>query len=86
MSRKSSSRRKARKSRNRSRGSLLDRPPRERVGAFQAKARSGDAAQVQFSFSGVLVPVRDEATPEAGLAEKTACQKALAARTPRTLH
>jgi len=44
---------------------------------FSAKARKGDAAEVKFRFSGIVVPVEDPDDPSDGLKEKTKAAKAL---------
>jgi hypothetical protein len=44
---------------------------------FFGKARKGDAVKVDFTFSGVPVPVSSEEEPDQGLVERTAQQEAL---------
>ena len=44
---------------------------------FFGKARKGDLAELNFTFSGVPVPVISEEEPDEGLVERTAQQQAL---------
>ena len=61
--RRNKQRRKARKRRTESEEPLRQHQPRHRGHSFFGKVRSGDAAELVLTFSGIPVPVTDPTDP-----------------------